>query len=173
LKELWVSGARRGIKVYFVRHGFLGLANNWISAFNEQDMRGMAKQASAPIGSSRFEDFKDQAVQRAALRNLSPYLQDGALVVMGGDGSLRGAQATFEDFGVQVVGLPGTIDDNIAGGTSLGFRSAVALANASLESLKATSAAMGSIFFVELMGACCSTSIPTPMPTSRRRSWAA
>ncbi len=153
LKEFRATGERMGLAVYFVRHGFLGLANNWIESFTEREMRGMAKQASSPIGSSRFNDFKDEEVQRAAIRHLAPYLKDGALVVIGGDGSLRGARAVFENFGVQAVGLPGTIDNNIAGTTSLGFRSAVALANQSLESLKATSAAMGSIFFVELMGA--------------------
>ncbi len=153
LKELRSTGERMGLKVHFVRHGFLGLANNWIECFSEQQMRGMAKQASSPIGSSRFEDFKDETIQRAAIRNLSPYLKNGALVVIGGDGSLRGARAIFENFGAQVVGLPGTIDNNLAGTTALGFHSAVALANHSLESLKATSAAMGTVFFVELMGA--------------------
>lgn len=153
LKELKTTGERMGLKVHFVRHGFLGLANNWITSFTEQDMRGMAKQASSPIGSSRFEDFKREAVQQAVVRHLRPYLEQGALVIIGGDGSLRGARALFENFGTQVVGLPGTIDNNIAGTSSLGFHSAVALANQSLESLKATSAAMGSIFFVELMGA--------------------
>ncbi len=153
LKELRSTGERMGLKVHFVRHGFLGLANNWIEFFSEQQMRGMAKQASSPIGSSRFEDFKDEAIQRVAIRHLQPYLENGALVVIGGDGSLRGARALFENFGVQVVGLPGTIDNNLAGTTALGFHSAVALANHSLESLKATSAAMGSVFLVELMGA--------------------
>ncbi len=153
LKELRSAGERRGIKVHFVRHGFLGLANNWIEYFSEPQLRGMAKQASSPIGSSRFEDFKDENVQRIAVQNLSPYMDHGALVIIGGDGSLRGARALFENFGVQVVGIPGTIDNNIAGTTALGFHSAIALANHSLESLKATSAAMGSIFFVELMGA--------------------
>ncbi|MCG3116230.1 MAG: 6-phosphofructokinase [Candidatus Manganitrophus sp. SA1] len=153
LKELRACGDRLGIAVHFVRHGFLGLANNWIEQFTEREMRGMAGVASSPIGSSRFEDFKDEEVQRGVMRNLAPYLENGALVVMGGDGSLRGARVLFEKFGVQVVGLPGTIDDNLAGTTSLGFHSAVALANHSLESLKATSAAMGSIFFVEVMGA--------------------
>lgn len=153
LKELRVTGNRFNLDVYFVRHGFLGLANNWIDAVTEQDTRGMSSQGSSPIGSSRFEDFKDEHVQQAAMRNLEPYMQDGALVVIGGDGSLRGARAIYEAFGAQVVGIPGTIDNNIAGTTSLGFHSAVALANQSIESLKATSAAMGSIFFVEVMGA--------------------
>lgn len=153
LKELRAAGDRLGLAVHFVRHGFLGLANNWIEQFTEREMRGMAGVASSPIGSSRFEDFKDEEVQRVVMRNLAPYLENGALVVMGGDGSLRGARVLFEKFGVQAVGLPGTIDDNLAGTTSLGFHSAVALANHSLESLKATSAAMGSIFFVEVMGA--------------------
>jgi 6-phosphofructokinase 1 len=80
-------------------------------------------------------------------------MKDSALIVLGGDGSLRGARAIYESFGVQVVGIPGTIDNNINGTTSLGFHSAVALANQSIESLKATSSAMGSIFFVEVMGA--------------------
>ena len=113
----------------------------------------MSNHASSPTGSSRFEDFKDEEVQQAAIHHLKPYLQDGALVVIGRDGSLRGARAIYEWFGVQVVGIPGSIDDNIAGTTSLGLHSAVALANQSIESLKATSAAMGSVFFVEVMGA--------------------
>ncbi|WP_447978558.1 6-phosphofructokinase [Candidatus Nitrospira bockiana] len=153
LKELYVSASQMGVEVHFVRHGFLGLANNWIQIVREQDTRGMVSQASSPIGSSRFEDFKDERIQQAAIRHLQPYLENGALIVLGGDGSLRGARAIYENFGVQVLGLPGSIDDNIAGTTSLGFHSAVALANQSIESLKATSAAMGSVFFVEVMGA--------------------
>ncbi len=153
LKELRVTGNRLGLEVYFVQHGFLGLANNWIELVTEQDTRGMSNHPSSSIGSSRFEDFKDEDVQLAALHHLAPFMKDGALIVMGGDGSLRGARAIYERFGVQVVGIPGSIDDNIAGTTSLGLHSAVALANQSIESLKATSAAMGSVFFVEVMGA--------------------
>lgn len=153
LKELRVTGNRLGLEVCFVRHGFLGLANNWIEAITEHDTRGMSSLASSPIGSSRFEDFKEEQVQQAAMRHLEPYMKDSALIVLGGDGSLRGARAIYENFGVQVVGLPGTIDNNIDGTTSLGFHSAVALANQSIESLKATSSAMGSVFFVEVMGA--------------------
>ncbi|GJL68755.1 MAG: hypothetical protein NPIRA06_13900 [Nitrospirales bacterium] len=153
LKELRVTGNRLGLEVYFVQHGFLGLANNWIELVTEQGTRGMSNHASSPIGSSRFEDFKDEEAQLAAIQHLKPYLEDGALIVMGGDGSMRGARAIYERFGIQVVGIPGSIDDNIAGTTSLGLQSAVALANQSIESLKATSAAMGSVFFVEVMGA--------------------
>lgn len=153
LKELRVTGNRFGLDVFFVRHGFLGLANNWIEKVTEQDTRMLGSRPSSPIGSSRFEDFKDEQVQQAAVLNLEPYLQDGALVVLGGDGSLRGARAMYEMFGVQVAGIPGTIDNNIAGTISLGFHSALRLADQSIESLKATSSAMGSIFFVELMGA--------------------
>ena len=137
LKELYVTGTQLGLSIHFVRHGFLGLANNWIQQVSERDTRGMVSQASSPIGSSRFEDFKDERIQSAAIKHLQPYLEDGALVVLGGDGSLRGARAIYENFGVQVIGLPGTIDDNIAGTTSLGFHSAVTLANQSIESLEA------------------------------------
>jgi len=153
LKELRVAGNRFGLEVHFVRHGFLGLANNWIETVTEEDTRGMSSHASSPIGSSRFEDFKEEQVQQAAIRHLAPFLKDAALVVLGGDGSLRGARAIYEGFGVQVVGLPGSIDNNIDGTTSLGYHSAIALADKSIESLKATSAAMGSVFFVEVMGA--------------------
>ncbi|MEE9232143.1 MAG: 6-phosphofructokinase [Nitrospirales bacterium] len=153
LKELRVTGTRMGLEVYFVHHGFLGLANNWIELVTEEESRGMSNHPSSPIGSSRFEDFKGEGAQLTAMHHLKPYLQDGAVVVMGGDGSLRGARAIFERFGVQVVGIPGSIDDNLAGTTSLGLHSAVELANQSIESLKATSAAMGSVFFVEVMGA--------------------
>ena len=153
LKELHVTGQRMGVEVYFVRHGYLGLANNWIERVTEEHTRGMSSHPSSPIGSSRFEEFKQETVQHAAMRHLEPYVRDGALVVLGGDGSMRGARTIYEEFGVQVVGLPGSIDNNIEGTISLGFQSAVALADQSIESLKATSAAMGSVFFVEVMGA--------------------
>jgi len=153
LKELRVAGQRFGIEVFFVRHGFLGLANNWIESVSEKDTRGMLSMPSTPIGSSRFEEFKDESVQDVAYNNLVPFMDNGVLIVIGGDGTLRGGRALFERRGVQVVGIPGSIDNNIAGTTSLGFHSAIALANHSLESLKATSSAMGSIFFVEIMGA--------------------
>ena len=169
LKELRVTGQRHGLKVHFVRHGFLGLANNWIEAVTEEDTRGMSSHASSPIGSSRFEDFKEEVVQQAAMRNLKPYLDDAA-VVLGGDGSLRGARAVYEGFGVQVVGIPGTIDNNIEGTVSLGYHSAIALADQSIESLKATSAAMGSIFFVEVMGPVRDT-WPWPARTSARKDY--
>ncbi len=153
LKELRVTGHRFGLEVFFAHHGFLGLANNWIDKVTEEDTRMLSSRPSSPIGSSRFEDFKEEQVQQVAMRNLLPYVEDGAVIVLGGDGSLRGARAIYEAFGIQVVGIPGSIDNNIAGTTALGFHSAIALANQSIESLKATSAAMGSIFFVELMGA--------------------
>lgn len=153
LKELHVTGQRMGLEVYFVRHGYLGLANNWIERVTDEHTRGMGSYPSSPIGSSRFEDFKQETVQHVAMRHLEPYLHDGVLVVLGGDGSMRGARAIYESFGIQVVGIPGSIDNNIEGTVSLGFQSAVALADQSIESLKATSAAMGSVFFVEVMGA--------------------
>lgn len=84
LKEFRVAGNRFGLDIYFVRHGFLGLANNWIEKVSEQDTRMLGSRPSSPIGSSRFEDFKDEQVQQAAVRNLEPYLRDGALVVLGG-----------------------------------------------------------------------------------------
>ncbi|MEK7351006.1 MAG: 6-phosphofructokinase, partial [Nitrospirota bacterium] len=96
LKELRVAGNRFGLDVHFVRHGFLGLANNWIEAVTEEDTRGMSSHASSPIGSSRFEGFKEEQVQQAAMRHLAPLLKDAALVVLGGDGSLRGARAIYE-----------------------------------------------------------------------------
>lgn len=153
LKELHVTGQRLGVEVYFVRHGYLGLANNWIERATDEHTRGMGSHPSSPIGSSRFEEFKLETVQHVAMQHLEPYLDDGVLVVLGGDGSMRGARAIYESFGVQIVGIPGSIDNNIEGTISLGFQSAVALADQSIESLKATSAAMGSVFFVEVMGA--------------------
>lgn len=153
LKELHVTGQRMGLEVYFVRHGYLGLANNWIERVTDEHTRGMGSHPSSPIGSSRFEEFKQATVQQIAIRHLEPYVRDGALIVLGGDGSMRGARALYEEFGVQVVGMPGSIDNNLEGTIALGFQSAVTLADQSIDSLKATSAAMGSVFFVEIMGA--------------------
>ena len=128
----------------------------------------MSSHASSPIGSSRFEDFKEEHMQQAAMRTLEPYCRTGAGRVWAETAVCAARAPSTKTFGMQVVGIPGTIDNNIAGTTSLGFHSAVALANQSIESLKATSAAMGSVFFVEVMGAGPATS-RWPAPTRRER----
>lgn len=97
LKELHVAGQRLRLEVYFVRHGYLGLANNWIERVTEEHTRGMSSYPSSPIGSSRFEEFKEETVQHVAMRHLEPYLRNGVLIVLGGDGSMRGARAIYED----------------------------------------------------------------------------
>lgn len=83
LKELHVTGQRMGLEVYFVRHGYLGLANNWIERVTEEHTRGMGSHPSSPIGSSRSEEFKQETVQTVAMRHLEPYVRDGALIVLG------------------------------------------------------------------------------------------
>ena len=131
----------------------------------------MSSHASSPIGSSRFEDFKDEQVQRAAMRFLAPHLEDSALVVLGRRRKLAGARAIHEKRRAGGAAFPApstTISPARPRWDSIRLsRSRINPSN----QLKATSAAMGSIFFV-VMG--CRIRTPGAglrLSPGRRASW--
>ena len=104
------------------------------------------------LKSSRCPQFKEAEVRKQAIENLKEAGIE-ALVVIGGDGSFRGASALHEEFGYPVVGVPGTIDNDIYGTDfTIGFDTAINTAVEAIDKIRDTADSHNLLFFVEVMG---------------------
>ncbi|MHB9033869.1 MAG: ATP-dependent 6-phosphofructokinase [Anaerolineae bacterium] len=142
----------QGWTVSGVQRGFEGLVNNELVPLNSRSVSGIISQGGTILGSSRLESFKEAQAQRRALRTINENGIDG-LVVIGGDGTMRGAM-TLSEAGIPVVGIPGTIENDVYGtDQSLGVDTALNTALEALDRIKDTASAQQQVFLIELMGA--------------------
>lgn len=142
----------RGIECYGVADGFAGLIEGRIERLDARAVSGILHLGGTVLGSARAPRFKTTEGRREALVHLDLNGIEG-LVVIGGDGSFRGADALSREGAVKVVGIPGTIDNDLAGSDfTLGFDTAVNTALESIDRIRDTAASHGRLFFIEVMG---------------------
>lgn len=140
-----------GWEPYGVREGFSGLLNGELIPLSSRSVSGIIGQGGTFLGSSRVEAFKTPYGLREALRHLNEAAID-ALVVIGGDGSQRGARALAEA-GFPTVGIPGTIENDVYGtDVSIGVDTALNTALDALDRIKDTASSHQQVFLVEMMG---------------------
>lgn len=148
------SGLHYGYEVYGVYFGYKGLVEGNIKKLNRYDASRIIKAGGTILGSARFPEFKEESVRQIAVDNLNN-LGIEALVVIGGDGSYRGAQALTE-MGIRCIGLPGTIDNDISSTDyTIGFYTALQTAVDSIDKLRDTSMSHQRCSIVEIMGREC------------------
>lgn len=102
----------RGIEVYAVRRGYTGLINGDLEPMNLRSVSDIIHRGGTVLFSARCPEFKTEEGLQKAVETCKKYKIDG-VVVIGGDGSFRGAQALTRA-GIPCIGLPGTIDNDIA-----------------------------------------------------------
>lgn len=143
-----------GMEVYGVYHGYQGLIEGEIVPMDARSVGGILDRAGTILETARSEEFKTPRGQREALRHLNEYGIEG-LVVLGGDGSLRGAMALHEQ-GIRVVGAPGTIDNDIYGtDMTIGVDSALNVVMNAIDMIRATASSHQRAFLIEVMGRHC------------------
>ncbi|NLY62233.1 MAG: 6-phosphofructokinase [Erysipelothrix sp.] len=148
------SSMSYGIKVFGVRDGYLGLIHDDIFELGPDDVSGIIVQGGTILGSARVPGFKEAAVRELALENLKKHEID-ALVVIGGDGSYRGALSLAKS-GIAVATIPGTIDNDIPGTEqTIGFDTALNTAIEAIDKLRDTSTSHHRCSVVEVMGNHC------------------
>jgi 6-phosphofructokinase 1 len=139
------------MKVIGIRNGYQGLLENEFVELDNHIVSGRVRDAGTFLQTSRCPEMMTEAGQRKALEILAQNRIDG-LVVIGGDGSLRGAQVLHR-FGVRVIGLPGTIDNDIYGtDMSIGVDTALNTIISLVDMIRATAASHRRCFVVEVMG---------------------
>ncbi len=148
------SGFHYGFEVYGIRNGFLGLYEDEIFKMERTDVSRIINRGGTILGSARFPEFREEKNQKIAAENLEKRGIDG-VIVLGGDGSFKGAQA-LSGYGIKTMGIPATIDNDIAATDySIGFFTALDTAVESIDKLRDTSFSHRRCSVVEVMGRHC------------------
>lgn len=148
------SGITAGLEVYGIFDGYDGLVNDRIRKLERGDVSDIIIKGGTILGSARLPSFKQESVREIAVANLKKHGIEG-LVVIGGDGSYRGAMALTE-MGINCIGLPGTIDNDIVSTDyTIGFDTALNTIIENVDKLRDTSSSHHRCSVIEVMGNRC------------------
>lgn len=141
-----------GLEVAGVERGYAGLMEGQIHSLDIRSVSGIINRGGTILKTTRCEEMKtSQGIQKAA-QALKAYKIDG-LIVIGGDGSFRGASELYQASKVPVIGVPATIDNDVAGtDTTIGFDTAVNTALFTIDRIRDTATSHERVFVVEVMG---------------------
>ena len=141
-----------GIEPVGIMRGYQGILDKRFFGMQSHSVSKIINLGGTMLKSSRCPQFKEAEVRKQAIENLKEAGIE-ALVVIGGDGSFRGASALHEEFGYPVVGVPGTIDNDIYGTDfTIGFDTAINTAVEAIDKIRDTADSHNLLFFVEVMG---------------------
>lgn len=137
-----------------VMSGYEGLINGEYRPLGARDVGGILQRGGTILQTRRSQRFMEKSFQREAIRNMSVAGMDG-LIVIGGEGSLRGAHALAEQ-GINVIGIPASIDNDIWGtNMSIGVDTAMNTIMDSVDKLRDTASSHNRAFLIETMGRGC------------------
>lgn len=143
-----------GFEVMGIKDGYRGLVEGNYIPMDKSTVSDILNRGGTVLGSARLTEFKDLEIQKKAVQRLQNAKID-AIVVIGGDGSYRGAMALTK-LGINCIGLPGTIDNDIPGTDfTIGFDTALNTVVEAVDKLRDTSSSHHRCSVVEVMGNRC------------------
>jgi len=146
------TGLYHGMEVFGIMRGYSGMVDNDILPMESRSVANIIQRGGTILKTSRCKDFFEPEGRKKAYENLKKHGIDG-LVVIGGDGSFRGAQIFSKEYDIPCIGLPGTIDKDIAGTDfTIGFDTAVNTAVEAIDKIRDTAEAHDRLFIIEVMG---------------------
>lgn len=146
------TGIYHGLGVYGVMRGYAGMIEDDIKEMDGRSVANIIQRGGTILKTARSKEFLEFAGREKAYYNLKKRNING-IIVIGGDGSFKGAQKFSNEFDIPCIGLPGTIDKDIAGSdTTIGFDTAVNTAVQAIDKIRDTMDAHDRLFIVEVMG---------------------
>ncbi|MBS1927984.1 MAG: 6-phosphofructokinase [Chitinophagaceae bacterium] len=146
------TGIYYGLDVYKIMRGYTGMIEDDIQQMESRSVANIIQRGGTILKTARSKEFYEYEGRKKAYENLKKHGIDG-LVVLGGDGSFRGAQTFSNEFDIPCIGLPGTIDKDIAGTDfTIGFDTAVNTAVDAIDKIRDTADAHDRLFIIEVMG---------------------
>jgi 6-phosphofructokinase 1 len=140
------------LKVKGIMRGYKGLIDDEIIEFKSNNVSNIIQQGGTILKTARSEEFRTKEGRRLAHENMVKHKID-ALVVIGGDGSLTGSRIFAAEYDIPIVGLPGTIDNDLYGtDTTIGYDTALNTIMWAVDRLRDTASSHERLFFVEVMG---------------------
>jgi 6-phosphofructokinase 1 len=146
------TGIYHGLEVFGIMRGYQGLIENDIVPMHSRSVANIIQRGGTILKTARSKVFLEPAGRKKAFDNLTELGING-LVIIGGDGSFRGAAAFSREYNIPCIGLPGTIDKDIAGTDfTIGFDTAVNTAVEAIDKIRDTADAHDRLFIIEVMG---------------------
>ena len=143
------------VEVVGILRGYDGLIDNRLQPLDRRSVSGIINQGGTILKSARSERFLTEEGQKQALKTIEENKIDG-LIVIGGNGSLTAAHLLATKYGLRVMGIPATIDNDVNGvDFCIGADTAVNVALDALDKIRDTATSLERIFVVEVMGRDC------------------
>ncbi len=140
------------IECFAVYKGFQGLINNEVKLINARGVNNIINRGGTVLKSARCMEFKSKNGRLKAFNNLKAKKID-ALIIIGGDGSFTGGMIFQSEFNFPVLGIPGTIDNDIFGTShAIGYDTALNTVVDAIDKIRDTAISHNRLFFVEVMG---------------------
>lgn len=141
-----------GIEAFGIMRGYAGMIDNDIVPMHSRSVANIIQRGGTILKTARCKEFFLEEGRKKAYSNLKTLGIDG-LVIIGGDGSFKGADIFSREFDIPCIGLPGTIDKDIAGTDfTIGFDTAVNTAVEAIDKIRDTADAHDRLFIIEVMG---------------------
>src|SRR5688500_9779268 len=146
------TGIYNGLEVFGVMRGYAGMIENEIMPMHSRSVANIIQRGGTILKTARCKEFFEKEGRKTAFGNLKKLGING-MVIIGGDGSFRGADIFSREFDIPCIGLPGTIDKDIAGTDfTIGFDTAVNTAVEAIDKIRDTADAHDRLFIIEVMG---------------------
>ncbi|HEY9361829.1 MAG TPA: 6-phosphofructokinase [Chitinophagaceae bacterium] len=146
------TGLYHGMEMFGIMRGYQGLIEDDIMKMDTRSVANIIQRGGTILKSARCKDFYEYEGRKKAYENLKKKGING-LVIIGGDGSFRGAVKFSQEFNIPCIGLAGTIDKDILGTDfTIGFDTAVNTAVEAIDKIRDTMDAHDRIFIIEVMG---------------------
>src|SRR5450432_1934120 len=146
------TGIYNGLEVFGIMRGYSGIIENDIIPLHSRSVANIIQRGGTILKTARCKEFFEYEGRSRAHSNLKKLGING-LIIIGGDGSFRGAHKFSSEFEIPCIGLPGTIDKDIAGTDfTIGFDTAVNTAVEAIDKIRDTADAHDRLFVIEVMG---------------------
>ncbi len=142
----------RGCRVIGIQRGYVGMIEGEFEELTAKSVSNIVQLGGTMLKTGRSERFREREGREEAAEQLRRAGVEG-LVAIGGDGTFRGAHDLWEEYGIPIVGVPGTIDNDLYGtDATIGYHTAVARGVEAIDRIRDTATSHERIFFVEVMG---------------------
>lgn len=146
------AGIGKGIEVFGIEDGYKGMIEGRIRPLLYKDVNNIIHLGGTILGTARCEAFKTAEGRKQAVDHLKSHRIQG-LILIGGDGTYAGGMALTKEFDIPVIGLPGTIDNDIHGTDfTIGYDTCLNTVIEAVDKIRDTASSHHRVFFVEVMG---------------------
>nr|WP_317631748.1 6-phosphofructokinase [uncultured Flavobacterium sp.] len=140
------------VKCTGIYRGFQGMIENDMIEMGPRSVKNIVNRGGTVLKSARSKEFMTTKGRKKAFENLKENQVD-ALVIIGGDGSFKGGLTLYDEYKLPVIGIPGTIDNDIAGTShTIGFDTALNTVVDAIDKIRDTANSHNRLFFIEVMG---------------------